>query len=132
MNTSLLRVLLFIFLLAPLTSTRAEELVREFSGDRTAETADFEVEAPWLIDWRVNSEFPSSMGLTIVLLSAPADIHAGTVVKTKYVGDGLRLMEEGGRFRFKVDVVVANWTIKVIQLTPEEAKLYTPKEKSPL
>jgi len=107
----------------------AEQLVREFSGSRTAETADFEVKGPWLIDWRVNSEFENSMGLTIVLLNAPTGTHAGTVMKTKYRGNGLRLMEEGGRFRLKVDAVLANWTIKVIQLTPEEATLYTPRNK---
>ena len=41
-------------------------------------------------------------------------------------------MEQGGRYRFKVDAVLANWTVKVIQLSEEEARLYTPKEKSPL
>lgn len=107
----------------------AEQLVREFSGSRTKDTAEFEVEAPWLIDWRVNSEFENSMGLTIVLHNAPSGTHAGTVMKTKYRGNGLRLMDQGGRFRFKVDAVLANWTIKVIQLTPEEASLYTPKNK---
>ncbi len=107
----------------------AEELVREFSGSRTMETAEFDVKAPWLIDWRVNSEFEESMGLTIVLLNAPAGTHAGTVMKTKYRGNGLRLIDQSGRFRLKVDAVLANWTIKVIQLTPEEAERYTPKEK---
>jgi hypothetical protein len=107
----------------------AEELVREFSGSRTMETAEFEVKAPWLIDWRVNSEFEESMGLTVVLLNAPTGTHAGTVMKTKYRGNGLRLIDQSGRFRLKVDAVLANWTIKVIQLTPEEAERYTPKEK---
>ena len=119
-------MLFFLAMLAAPAS--AEQLVREFSGSRTIETAEFEVEAPWLVDWRVNSEYESSMGLTIVLLNAPAGTHAGTVVKTKYRGDGLRLMDESGRFRFKVDAVLANWTIKVIQLTPEEARLYEPKD----
>ena len=107
----------------------AEQLVREFSGSRTLQTPEFEVEAPWLIDWRVNSEFRDSMGLTIVLLNEPSQTHAGTVMKTKYVGNGLRLFEEGGRFSLKVDSVLSNWTIKIIQLTPEEAEQYTPKEK---
>ena len=111
------------------TPLAAEQLVREFSGSRTTQTAEFEVEAPWLIDWRVNTEFEDSMGLAVVLLNAPTGTHAGTVLKTKYRGNGLRLMEEGGRFSFKVDAVLANWTIKVIQLTPEEAKRYTPKQK---
>jgi hypothetical protein len=127
------RYILFITLLvstalcAPLS---AEQLVREFAGSRTTQTAEFEVKAPWLIDWRVNSEFEDSMGLAVVLLNSPTGTHAGTVLKTKYRGNGLRLMEESGRFTFKVDAVLANWTIKVIQLTPEEAKLYTPKQKS--
>ena len=107
----------------------AEELVREFRGERSTETAEFEVEAPWLIDWRVNSDYEESMGLAIVLLNEPSRTHAGTVMKTKYRGDGLRLMNESGRFSFKVDSVLANWTIKVIQLTPAEAELYTPKNQ---
>ena len=81
-------MLLFAVCLVVASATQAAQTVAEFTGTRTQETADFEVEAPWLIDWRVNSEFPGSMGLTIVLLSAPAGIHAGTVVKTKYIGDG--------------------------------------------
>jgi hypothetical protein len=132
MRTSLLTVLLLCQAFGSMSVGEAGELVREFSGGRTAQTADFEVGAPWLIDWRVNSEFPSSMGLTVVLLHAPSGTHAGTVVKTKHRGDGLRLMEEGGRFRFKVDAVLSNWTIKVFQLSPEEAKLYTPKGKDSL
>jgi hypothetical protein len=107
----------------------AEQLVREFSGSRTTQTAEFEVKAPWLIDWLVNSEFEDSMGLTIVLHNAPAGTHAGTIMKTKHRGNGLRLIDQSGRFSLKVDAVLANWTIKVIQLTPEEAKRYTPKEK---
>ncbi len=119
-------LILLASLLLPLNAV-AEQLVREFSGDRTMQTAEFEVAAPWLIDWRVNSDFEDSMGLTIALQNEPSGSHAGTVMKTKYRGDGLRLMEEGGRFSVKVDSVLANWTIKVIQLTPEEARAYTPK-----
>lgn len=129
MKTKLLLTLLFTGLVFSGTAP-AEQLVREFSGSRTLETAVFEVEAPWIIDWRVNSDFEDSMGLTIVLLNAPAGTHAGTVMKTKYRGNGVRLMDEGGRFSLKVDAVLANWTIKVIELTSGEAELYTPKEKS--
>lgn len=128
MKTRLLLTLLFTFYAFTGTAS-AEQLVREFSGSRTMETAEFEVRAPWIIDWRVNSEFKESMGLTIVLLNAPAGTHAGTVMKTKYPGNGVRLMSEGGRFSLKVDAVLANWTIRVIELTPAEAELYTPKEK---
>ena len=108
----------------------AEQLVREFSGSRTMQTAEFEVKAPWLIDWRGNSEYEESMGLAIVLLNEPSQTHAGTVLKTKYRGNGLRMMEQGGRFSLKIDAVLADWTVKIIQLTPEEAEAYTPKDDS--
>jgi hypothetical protein len=107
----------------------SEELVRQFSGSRSTETAEFEVRSPWLVDWRVNSEFPSSMGIAVTLAYGVTGYHAGNVFKTKAPGNGLRLIEEGGRFKFKVDAAVADWTIKVIQLTPEEAEQYTPREK---
>jgi len=110
----------------PAPGAQAGELLRQYSGDRSTQTPEFEVEAPWLIDWRVNSEFPSSMGISVVLLNANG-AYEGLVVKTKAPGNGVRLMEESGRFSFKVDATVANWTIKVEQLTAEEAKLYTPK-----
>jgi len=109
---------------------QAGKLVREFSGSRSQITADFEVEAPWLIDWRVNSEFYQSMGITIVLINAEDNTHAGRVVKTEQPGDGLRLMNEGGRYRFRVDSAMANWTIRVEQLNRGEAELYTPKSES--
>ena len=111
---------------AAASALQASELVRQFSGDRSKETVEFEVEAPWLIDWRVNSEFPSSMGISVVLRNA-SGAYEGLVVKTKAPGNGVRLMQQGGRYSFKVDATVANWTLKVEQLTQEEAKLYTPK-----
>jgi hypothetical protein len=126
-------VLFFIGLAASLVldTAHAGELVRQFSGDRSTETPEFEVEAPWLIDWRVNSEFPSSMGISVQLVNA-SGAYEGRVIKTKSPGNGVRLMQDGGRFSFKVDATVANWTLKVEQLTEEEAKLYTPKTSNPL
>jgi hypothetical protein len=106
----------------------AGELVRQFSGDRSTQTLEFEVEAPWLIDWRVNSDFPSSMGVSISLLNA-SGAYEGRVVKTKAPGNGVRLMQQGGRFSFKVDATVAYWILKVEQLTPQEAELYMPKSE---
>jgi hypothetical protein len=126
-------VFFFVGLAASLALNAADagELVRQFSGDRSTETPEFEVEAPWLIDWRVNSEFPSSMGISVQLVNA-SGAYEGRVIKTKAPGNGVRLMQEGGRFSFKVDATVANWTLKVEQLTSEEAELYTPKTSNPL
>ena len=107
---------------------QAGELVSEFSGSRSTETAQFDVRAPWLVDWRVNSDYPNSMGIAVTLAYGETGVHAGNVFKTKSPGDGLRLIEESGRFQFKVDAAITNWTLKVIQLTAEEAKQYTTKE----
>ena len=110
-------------------SADAGELVREFSGSRSTETAEFDVKAPWLLDWRVNSEYPSSMGIAVTLAYGGTGVHAGNLFKTKRPGNGLRLIEESGRFKFKVDAAIANWTLKVIQLTPDEVEQYKPKQQ---
>jgi len=112
-------------------AAQAGELVRQFSGDRSTQTVEFEVESPWLIDWRVNSEFPNSMGVAVTLVNA-SGAYEGLVIKTKAPGNGVRLVQQGGRYSFKVDASVANWILKVEQLTPEEAELYTPKSSNPL
>lgn len=121
------RIFLIVLALAACAAElRASELVRQFSGDRSTQTAEFEVKAPWLVDWRVNSDFPNSMGISVVLLNANG-AYEGLVMKTKAPGNGVRLMQEGGRYSFKVDATVANWVLKVEQLTRAEAELYTPK-----
>lgn len=127
MRTILLSSAVVLALLFSLNAG-AEQLVREFSGSRSTETAEFEVKAPWLIDWRVNSDFPSSMGIAVSLAYGGTDAYAGKVFKTKHPGNGLRLMEESGRFRFKIDAAVADWTLKVIQLSPDEVEQYRPKK----
>lgn len=122
-----LTVALFAALLAG--SAQGAELVREFSGDRSTQTVEFEVTAPWLIDWRVNSDFPQAMGVSVELVSA-SGAYEGRVLKTKAPGNGVRLMQQNGRFSFKIDATVAYWRLRVEQLTPEEAKLYTPKSEA--
>jgi len=124
-------ILLGLVAFIPGGALQAGELVRQFSGDRSTQTAEFEVESPWLIDWRVNSDFPNSMGVSVVLLNA-SGAYEGLVFKTKAPANGVRLIRESGRYSFKVDATVANWIIKVEQLTAAEAELYTPKANSVL
>ncbi len=118
---------LLLVLLGVSPTLLAEKLVREFSGSRSVYTADFQAQDPWLIDWRVSSPRPSSMSISVTLIDAKTDSHAGRVVQTMREGDGLRLMNESGVFRFRVDADETDWTIKVIQLNRDEAKRYTPK-----
>lgn len=118
---------LLISLMGTSPSAVAEKLVREFSGSRSVYTADFQANDPWLIDWHVSSYNPNSMSITVTLIDTRTDSHAGRVLQTMQEGDGLRLMSESGVFRFRIDAEETDWTIKVIQLNREEARLYTPK-----
>jgi hypothetical protein len=118
---------LCVTLAAAAPAVHAGKVVREFSGSRSVQTAEFEVQAPWLIDWRVNSNYPREMGIAILLYSAADRTYVGRVVKTDAPGDGLRLMNTDGRFYFKIDAAMTNWTIRVEQLNEGEEELYTPK-----
>lgn len=127
----ILGVIAGVILAGAAATAQGGEVVREFSSDRSTQTVEFEVEGPWLIDWRVNSDFPDTMGVSVVLVNASGAFE-GQVFKTKQPANGVRLMQEGGRFYFNVDSTVSTWRLKVEQLTAEEAELYTPKAQSPL
>ena len=107
----------------------AAERIAEFSGEVSTETAEFEVRSPFLVDWVAKTDYPGSMGLTITLINARDGTHEGYIIKTKNMGDGLRLVEQSGTFRLRVDATFARWYLKVDQLTRAEAEEY--KEKDP-
>jgi len=111
---------------------QAGELVDEFKGERTMQTAEFEVEGPWILDWRVSGDYARDMAVDVSLIEVGTQAHMGNVLKTKSAGNGVRLFQQSGRFFFRVDSMLARWTLKVEQLTPEEAELYTPRSESRL
>jgi len=114
--------------LAPVA--HAERLIREFSGNGTTNTAEFDVEAPWIVDWYVTGELSRVVAVDISLFDAGTGAYEGKIVQTKTAGDGVRLFKKAGRYYFRVDATMMDWRLKVIQLTPEEAEQYTPKSKS--
>jgi len=123
-----LSLIAFSLLLCSISmDARSKELVRKFTGSGSGETAEFEVRAPWLLDWIVNGDYPQMLGIEVSLIDARTGKHAGYVVKTKYQGNGVRLFDDGGRYRLKVDATLANWILKVEQLSRSEAEQYTPK-----
>jgi len=107
----------------------AKELIKEFKGSESSSTADFEIEAPWIVDWRTSGDYPGQMAVQIDLVSASSGEYLGKIITTKYVDNGVRLLNESGRFRFQVNSSLANWTIRVEKLTRQEAETYKPKEK---
>ena len=49
------------------------------------------------------------------------------MLHTKRKGNGVRLFRQGGTYQLRVSGSLARWTLKIMQLTPEEAELYTPR-----
>ena len=106
----------------------SKELIREFKGTGNKTTAEFEVEAPWIVDWRTHGDYPGQMAVEVNLVTVTGE-YVGKLFTTKYVDNGVRLFNEGGRYMLQVDASLANWTLRVEQLTPKEAETYLPKEK---
>lgn len=105
----------------------AGDVVREFKASRSMDTAEFEVKAPWVLEWRVSSEFANALAIDVALIEAGTGVHQGNVLKTKNTGNGARLFDQSGRFYFRINSTMADWTLRVEQLTAQEAKGYTPK-----
>ena len=121
-------ILSAIALLTAFGLSEAAETVAEFSGSESRTTAEFEIRAPWLLEWRVTSDLAASLAVEVALLEGGTRRHVGNVLKTKWTGNGARLFEEGGEFMFRVDSTFANWSLRVEQLSRAEAEMYTPVE----
>jgi len=121
---------LFALLLSQAPAACAKELIKQFSGDRSTNTAEFEVRSPWIMDWLVTGEPSRMVAVDVSLINADTGAYEGEVLRTKTAGNGIRLFKQGGHFYFRVNATMMNWTLKVIQLTNEEAERYTPKRQS--
>ena len=108
-------------------SVQGAQLVREFRGTNNSTTPAFTVEAPWILDWRLDGDYDQLVALDVTLVEAKTGRHIGQVLHTKRKGNGVRLFKQGGTYQLRVSGSLARWTLKVQQLTPEEAELYTPK-----
>jgi hypothetical protein len=85
------------------------------------------VESPWLLDWRLDGDFDSLVALDITLVEAHTGKHVGRVLHTKRKGNGLKLFNHSGQYQLRISSTLARWTLKVQQIQPEEAELYTPR-----
>lgn len=107
----------------------AETLVMEFKGSASRSTPEFEVKAPWILDWRISTEGAYESAVDISLIEAGTGVHQGRVLMTKYPGNGVKLFDEySGEYYFRVDSSFATWTLKVYELTEDEAQQYTPRK----
>jgi hypothetical protein len=107
----------------------AKTRVAEFKGSGNRTTAIFRVESPWVLDWRLDGDFEAMMGLEITLIEAKTSRHVGRVLYTKHRGNGVKLFHSAGLYQLRISSTLARWSVKIDQLTREEAELYTAKEK---
>lgn len=129
MNTFIRRAAILALLSLTISSAGGAGVVREFSGTESLTTADFEVDGPWILDWRANGDFPAMLGFEVALLDAKSGVHLGRVVKiTDRAGEGIRLFEEGGRYRMRIYSTLARWTIKIEEISEQDVARYTPKD----
>ena len=123
-------ILLFIpvsLLMIAFVPASAADRVAEFRGTGNSTTAIFRVESPWVLDWRLDGDFEELVALDITLLEANTGKHVGRVLHTKRKGNGVKLFKTSGLYQLRVSSSLARWTVKIDQLTREEAELYTPK-----
>ena len=116
---------ILLLLAAPLAG--AEQVVKEFSGTGNTTTAMFTVEAPWLLDWRLDADYEQLTALDITLVEAHGGRHVGRVLHTKRKGNGLKKFEESGTYQLRISSTLARWRVKIIQISEEEGELYTPR-----
>ena len=109
------------------SSAQGAQLVREFRGTNNSTTPAFTVEAPWVLDWRLDGDYDQLVALEVTLVEAKTGRHVGQVLHTKRKGNGVRLFRQGGTYQLRVSGSLARWTLKIQQLSPEEAELYTPR-----
>ena len=125
MNKTVFAVATILMIL--LASTlNAKELVTSFNGTDNMTTRSFEVEGPWILDWWVNTDFPSGFLIEIHLLDASTGFQHARVLRTRYPGNGVKLFQEGGRFKFRISSSLARWNLRVEEISQDEVKMYKP------
>ena len=109
-------------------NAQGQQAVVEFSGHSNTTTKEFEVQGPWILNWRLTGDYTGSMGFELVLLDGKTRRHKGVILRTRRIGSGVKLFNEGGTFRFRISAGLANYHLKVEEISKEEARLYTPRK----
>jgi hypothetical protein len=128
----IVQLVVFGLIASATTPVTASELVREFKGSGNTTTAAFSVQSPWILDWRLDSDYDYQIALDIVLIDAATGnfiggIKSGTRNNVSYRSNGVRLFHTGGHYKLRISSSLARWTLRIEQLTEEEAELYTPR-----
>ena len=75
-----------------------EELIAEFQGSGNQTSAVFEVEAPWILDWRINSDYTKMVSFDLDLVDGTTGMLQGVVLRAKIAqGNGVRMFNTSGK-----------------------------------
>jgi hypothetical protein len=127
MNNHAGQILACFVLVLSYSASSGEEAVVEFRGTGNQTTAEFKVKAPWVLDWRLNSDYSKMISFDLDLVNGDTGVLIGNIKSVKSLGNGVRLFNEGGNYRFRVHGSFIRWHLKVRQLTRAEAERYTPR-----
>ena len=127
MHKALISLLAAALLLVSSNAASAADRVTEFRGTGNSTTAVFRVESPWLLDWRLDGDYSQLVALDITLIESRTGKHVGRVLHTKRKGNGVKLFRSAGLYQLRISSTLARWTIKIDQITDEEAAAYTPR-----
>jgi len=122
------RMLACLVLAISFSAANAEVTVVEFMGTGNQTTREFIVRAPWLLDWRLNSDYNKMISFDLDLVDGTTGVLIGNIKSAKTLGNGVRLFDTSGTYRFRIHGSFIRWHLKVKQLTPAEAERYTPRE----
>lgn len=124
------QIFLSLVLISACSFACGEELVVEFQGTGNQTTATFEANGPWILDWRINSDYTMMISFDLDLLNSTTGMLEGNILRIKaleYGRNGVRMFNQSGKFRFRVNGSLVKWHFKVKELTRAEAELYKPR-----
>ncbi len=127
MNHVLKKIAVCMVIGLSLNVAGARNMAAEFQGSGNQTTDEFTVKAPWILDWRINSDYNKMVSFDLDLVDGTSGVLEGNILRAKALGNGVRMFNTSGKYRFRINASFIRWHLKVIELTAEEAELYTPK-----
>ncbi|MEM8547126.1 MAG: hypothetical protein AAGF46_03080 [Pseudomonadota bacterium] len=121
MSRLLILAALLVALIVAAPAATAGEILLDTEGSRSGLSQRFETTGPWLLTWRVNSDFRQQAGLVVDLVDADSGLFKRRVLRRGAVGGGYKLFRDVGRFRFEISTSLAKYELKIEQLTEAEA-----------
>ena len=118
------RLCQFVFALlamqACIASAADTDRVR-FDGEGNGRTAVFEIDGPWMLDWRLHSAAPSLAVFEMRLHDGGSGDFIGRLIELHGTGNGVKLFEQGGTFQIAIVASHVAWELEVSEVSEDQA-----------